>query len=244
MYYIYHIKGVKVGCTTDLKKRVELAQGYSDYEVLYKTRNIINASTAEIYYQNKYKYKTDKNSYLKLIQKKMVHVTNRTITFRKTSDSNLTGYNFPQIIELLDGTNIHINEIVKDWIIKNNVGSQKNKERFIYIKALENYIDSLNTNELDIFKNIREWANNKGIFEKGDVKTQYIKLQEEAGELAKALLTNDKEEIIDAIGDCVVVLTNLSKLAGYNIEDCIQSAYNVISKRTGKMENGTFVKNE
>jgi NTP pyrophosphatase (non-canonical NTP hydrolase) len=97
-------------------------------------------------------------------------------------------------------------------------------------------------NKLDIFENIREWAFNKGIFEKGDVKTQYIKLQEEAGELAKALLNNDQEEIIDAIGDCVVVLTNLSKLAGYNIEDCILSAYDVISKRTGKMENGTFKK--
>jgi NTP pyrophosphatase (non-canonical NTP hydrolase) len=99
-------------------------------------------------------------------------------------------------------------------------------------------------NKLDIFENIREWAFNKGIFEKGDVKTQYIKLQEEAGELAKALLNNDQEEIIDAIGDCVIVLTNLSKLAGYNIEDCILSAYNVIAKRTGKMENGTFIKDK
>jgi NTP pyrophosphatase (non-canonical NTP hydrolase) len=95
------------------------------------------------------------------------------------------------------------------------------------------------TNE---FESIRTWASEKGIFEKGDVKTQYIKLQEEAGELAKALLNNDQEEIIDAIGDCVVVLTNLSKLAGYNIEDCINSAYDVIAKRTGKMENGTFKK--
>jgi NTP pyrophosphatase (non-canonical NTP hydrolase) len=71
-----------------------------------------------------------------------------------------------------------------------------------------------------------------------------MNILEEAGELAKALLNNDKEEIIDAIGDCVVVLTNLSKLAGYNIEDCILSAYSVISKRTGKMENGTFIKDK
>lgn len=98
--------------------------------------------------------------------------------------------------------------------------------------------------ELEIFANIRVWAKQKGIFEKGDVKTQYIKLQEEAGELAKALLNNDKEEIVDAIGDCVVVLTNLSKLAGYNIEDCILSAYNIINKRTGKMVNGTFIKDK
>jgi len=60
--------------------------------------------------------------------------------------------------------------------------------------------------------------------------------------LSKAILKNDEEEFIDAIGDCVVVLTNLAKLKGYNIEDCINSAYNVINKRTGKMQNGTFVK--
>ena len=50
---------------------------------------------------------------------------------------------------------------------------------------------------------------------------------EEAGELAKALLKQDKPEIIDAIGDIVVVLTNLAHLQGFEIEDCIDSAYNV-----------------
>jgi len=66
---------------------------------------------------------------------------------------------------------------------------------------------------------------------------------EEAGELAKALLTKDNPEVIDAIGDMVVVLTNLAKLEGHNIESCIQSAYDVINSRQGKMINGTFVKN-
>jgi len=71
-----------------------------------------------------------------------------------------------------------------------------------------------------------------------------MKLQEEAGELAKALLDQDKEEIMDAIGDMVVVLTNLAHLQGFEIEECIDSAYNVIAARTGKMINGTFVKDE
>ena len=62
--------------------------------------------------------------------------------------------------------------------------------------------------------------------------------------MAKALLKQDKPEIIDAIGDIVVVLTNLAKIEGLNIEDCIESAYKVISKRTGKIINGTFVKNQ
>jgi len=122
------------------------------------------------------------------------------------------------------------------------------------------------TNE---FKPIRDWAEERGIYEKGDVKTQFIKLIEEVGELGKSILKKDPDEFKDAIGDCVVVLTSLTELANNSfcgkeyyedvvgdggsqmlkfesgelkIEDCINSAYEVISKRKGKMENGTFVK--
>ena len=92
------------------------------------------------------------------------------------------------------------------------------------------------------FDSIREWAKSRGLYEKGDPKTQTLKLQEEVGELAKAILTNDKYEISDAIGDCIVVLTNLAELSGLKIETCVNSAYTVISKRKGSMINGTFVK--
>ena len=95
------------------------------------------------------------------------------------------------------------------------------------------------TNE---FMPIREWAKDKGIYEKGDPLTQFAKLSEEMGELAMSLLKNNDEEFQDAIGDCVVVLTNLAKLKGYNIEDCINGSYEVIAKRKGQMVNGTFVK--
>ena len=67
------------------------------------------------------------------------------------------------------------------------------------------------TNE---FEPIRQWAEAKGIYAKGDVKTQYVKLQEECGELAKAIINDDMEEFIDAIGDCVVVLTSVAKFKG------------------------------
>ena len=68
-------------------------------------------------------------------------------------------------------------------------------------------------------------------------------MQEEVGELAKAILNKNQEELIDALGDCVVVLVNLATLSAINLEDCINSAYEVISKRKGEMLNGTFVKN-
>ncbi len=95
-----------------------------------------------------------------------------------------------------------------------------------------------------MFEKIRKWALVRGLYNSGNSHTQYVKLQEEAGELAKALLKKDKPEVIDAIGDMVVVLTNLAHLEGVKIETCIATAYDVISKRTGKMINGTFVKDE
>ena len=50
--------------------------------------------------------------------------------------------------------------------------------------------------------------------------------------------------MIDGIGDCVVVLTNLAELIGTPIEECIDRAYNEIKGRKGRMANGTYVKDE
>jgi NTP pyrophosphatase (non-canonical NTP hydrolase) len=156
------------------------------------------------------------------------------------------------------------------WIMSNVKTSYYNKERsFVYNKAMSKGCDLMEATKVSeykfmealnelcaeaeceeelvqsedyIFEDIRDWARERGIFEKGDIKTQYLKLIEEAGELGRAILKSDEPEIVDAIGDMVVVLTNLSHLAGYRIENCIQSAYDTIAARTGKMVNGTFVK--
>jgi NTP pyrophosphatase (non-canonical NTP hydrolase) len=103
--------------------------------------------------------------------------------------------------------------------------------------------DQMEYQKIEVFEKIRNWAQERGIYDKGDKKTQLIKLVEELGELSQSVLKNDEEEFVDAIGDCVVVLTNLAKLGGYDIEHCIQSAYDEIKNRTGKMQNGTYVKN-
>jgi len=127
-------------------------------------------------------------------------------------------------------------------------------ERFPFGKdAYQVYLDglttrangSLNYMQTDNrFQLIRDWAGERGLYTKGDTKTQFCKLMEEAGELGRAVLKDDKEEFVDAIGDMVVVLTNMAHLGGTTIEKCIDTAYDVISKRTGKMVNGTFVKDE
>ena len=92
------------------------------------------------------------------------------------------------------------------------------------------------------FELIREWAEDRGLYAEGDIKTQTLKLMEEAGEICKATLKEDRAEIIDGIGDCVVVLTNLAELHDVSIETCIDTAYKVIKNRTGKMVNGTYKK--
>lgn len=92
----------------------------------------------------------------------------------------------------------------------------------------------------DEFEPIRLWAFEKGILTNGDNKTQTIKLGEEYGELCKALLEKNTPELKDALGDMVVVLVSLAHLSGLKLEYCINSAYQEIKNRQGKMIDGTF----
>ena len=89
---------------------------------------------------------------------------------------------------------------------------------------------------------IRGTQLDRSLYEKGDPKTQALKLVEEVGETCRAILKDNDMEIIDGIGDCVVVLTNLAELIGEPIEECIEQAYMEIKDRKGKMVNGTYKK--
>lgn len=68
------------------------------------------------------------------------------------------------------------------------------------------------------------------------------KTQEEVNELREAIQNNDKEAISDAIGDSIVTLLLQAEIQKINIADCLQSVYDIISKRKGKMVDGQFVK--
>lgn len=89
---------------------------------------------------------------------------------------------------------------------------------------------------------IEQWAEDKGILAKATPIKQAMKTQEELTELCNAILNDDKEEIKDAIGDIMVTLIIQAKMQGMTIEECLNAAYDVISKRTGQMINGQFVK--
>ena len=159
-----------------------------------------------------------------------------------------------------------------------------------------------------------EWADNKDLLNPSNSKKQSLKMISEAGEICDAICKDDRDELIDAIGDTLVTIiifsrqkgmlesghleqicnrshddsytincnltaiainqkiTKLAKFdnARYNImgfsntynktekivqrlsdlaiaydttlEHCLDVAYDVISKRTGKTVNGTFIK--
>ena len=245
-YKIYHIPGVKIGCTTNVKKRVEEEQGYKpgEYDILYETDDIVEASEAERNLQKELKYKTDIKLYKDLFRKKMnKHSSSQATTTFKISPSDINAEFLKDItLELPEGIYELNNEDYIDWILNNVHASQFGPGTcYIYNKA---FTKAFKSNGTSAFNKIRDWAKDRNLYQKGDSKTQYVKLMEEAGELAQALLKQDKAEIKDAIGDMVIVLANLSELEGFKIEDCIDESFNVISKRTGKMVNGTFVKDE
>ena len=247
MYYLYHIPGKKIGVTCNLLKRVTKTQGYkeSEYEIILQSNDIDYISDQERKLQKKFGYKVDVKPYNKLFNKMKLNITEQTTTFPMPK-ADIEKYlkkwkNKSWETELgvfeLNGTTI-------PWIIKNSKKSMFNQERcFIYNKAYyEEFL--FQTKGRSIFDRIRAWAKERNMYTHGDIKTQLLKLYEETGELSEAVLKEDKQETMDAIGDCVVVLTNLSEHLGVNIEDCIEHAYNEIKDRKGKMINGTFVKDE
>ena len=158
----------------------------------------------------------------------------------------------------------------------------------------------MNINELNSL--IIEWAKERELDTKGTVEAQAIKTVEELSELIKAVCKDDKEEIIDAIGDVYVTLV-IGNMLNFNCDmdnikliknvdafdskksllsqisnackdtldyhyqkiqivdtinvllnvcitykldfvDCVESAYNTIKDRHGKLIDGMYVKDE
>ena len=95
----------------------------------------------------------------------------------------------------------------------------------------------------DLIKNVNQWFVDRDLAE-GDGLGQLQKLHEEVYELAEARITNDFSAEVDAIGDITVVLIGYCLQRGLTLEQCLESAYNGIKGRTGKIVNGVFVKDE
>ena len=271
-YCIYHIPGKKIGVTNNLEERVTRQQGYAEdeYEILDWSDDICYISHREIQLQKEYGYRVDHKLYKDLnpikqeLNSMNINITEQTTTF-PCPVNKLKGRLMDEMGMSWDtdhGRCCIDTDSIK-WIMDNVKPSMYNSERcYVYNKAFSRYFDNngcckTTTGALKMsgparnrhtenlhnrFDLIRLWADQRGLYDKGDTKTQYLKLMEEAGELGRAILKNDQDEFVDAIGDMVVVLTNLAELGDTSIEYCTDEAYKVISKRTGKMVNGTFVK--
>ena len=262
-YYLYHIPGKKIGVTRNLEERVHKQQGYheGEYTILAESEDISEISTLEIQMQRAFGYKVDRQLYknLKCNKKEMkINVTEQTTTFPMPLNK-LKGRlmdNIGMSWETINGEVSLTPESIK-WVVKNAKTSMYNEERcYIYNKAFARWFDNndayprtgalaetgIRQTKPSYFNLIREWANERGLYDKGDTKTQSLKLVEEVGEICRAVLKGNDSDVEDGIGDAVVVLTNLAELQGTTIEHCIEMAYNEIKDRKGKMHNGTFKK--
>ena len=243
-----------------------------EYEVIERHKDIDYISQRELQLQKEYGYRIDRIPYNELnnnnfinLKNMKINVTEQTTTF-PCPINKLKG----QLMDNLEMKwqtehgDVYLDNDLAKWILDNAKTSMFNNNRcYVYNKAMARYLDNkklpfpqdgvykhngdgcceeYDCDTIFYFDKIRDWAEDKGIYESGDPKTQYIKLMEEAGETGRAILKEDLPEIKDGIGDMVVVLTNLAELCGLTIEECVESAYDVISSRTGKMKNGTFVK--
>ena len=243
-----------------------------EYEILMSTKDIDLASIQERKQQKHYGYRVDEVPYnkLKFNNKEMnINITEQTTTF-PCPTNKLKGRlmdNKGMTWDTAHGT-FTINNYSIDWIMKNIQTSKYNDQRcYVYNKAFNRFYDNHQTNDqyngqcrsgalspagmpergyicdcISQFDLIRDWADERGLYENGDTKTQALKLVEEVGETCRAILKEDHDEVVDGIGDCVVVLTNLAELQGVSIEECIDRAYDEIKNRKGKMVNGTYKK--
>lgn len=91
--------------------------------------------------------------------------------------------------------------------------------------------------------NVLRWAEDRKIIPRSTAIAQAIKTDEELGELLSALLRGNKEEVLDAYGDILVTLIVGADLAGVDLVDALNHAYDQIKHRRGTLrEDGVFVK--
>ena len=86
------------------------------------------------------------------------------------------------------------------------------------------------------------WAVERKLFSGSSPDRQLEKLNEEVGELFESVDNSDQEGVMDAIGDCSVVLCIIANMYGMSYQQCLEAAWKQIKDRKGEMRNGVFVK--
>jgi len=90
---------------------------------------------------------------------------------------------------------------------------------------------------------IIQWSEARKIIPNSTAEVQLLKAMSEMGELADATIKNDKEAIVDSVGDVMVCLINYCALQDIHLVDCMEIAYDQIKNRKGTLlPNGVFQK--
>lgn len=95
----------------------------------------------------------------------------------------------------------------------------------------------------ELIEKIEQWAKDKEL-DTADSSKQMLKVMEELGEVAAAIVRSDRASLRDGIGDTVVTLIILAMQNDMNLYECVMHAYGEIKGRDGKMINGMFVKSD
>ena len=89
-YYIYHIAGIKIGCTLNIPHRMQ-EQGFTDWEILEEHTDIYEASDREIQLQKDYGLPVDKVLYWQAVANRRKLTKEDHIKGGQTSKSSIAG---------------------------------------------------------------------------------------------------------------------------------------------------------
>ena len=95
-----------------------------------------------------------------------------------------------------------------------------------------------------LINNVLDWAEDKGLIKGENSDKQLLKVVEEVGELVSAVLKQKRKEEVDAVGDIMVTLIIFAEIRGYDVMSALGYAYQEIKDRTGRMVDGSFVKDD
>lgn len=102
-------------------------------------------------------------------------------------------------------------------------------------------MNTMKFNELS--EKVLNWARDRDILINSSAIAQLTKTEEEVAELREAIDNNDMDKMVDGYGDVLVTMIIGAEIAGFDLVDCLQVAYDEIKDRKGHLnEDGIFVK--
>ena len=118
-----------------------------------------------------------------------------------------------------------------------------NKECQDY-KARQKMLNSIpsNVGTKTFLEKITQWHHDRNLIKGSTDKDQFCKLMQEAGELSDSICKG--KDVRDDLGDMMVVMLNIMERNKITLAECLETAYNDIKDRKGRMVDGVFVKEQ